>query len=64
MLYFDTLMLAPRDMREVELIFVLQRDREVLQEVKPRLIRMAGVYPDFEEPYKQRIAFNYSYSLP
>jgi hypothetical protein len=25
---------------------------------------MAGVYPDFEEPYKQRIAFNYSYSLP
>lgn len=24
---------------------------------------MAGVYPDFEEPFKQRIAFNYSYTL-
>lgn len=52
MLYIDSLMLAPREYRDVELIFVLQRYGNVLPEPKPRLVRMSGILPDFEEPYK------------
>lgn len=62
-IYFDTLMLAPRDYREAELVFILQRDNQVLPEPKPRLVRMAGLSPDFEEPFKQRMSFNYTHTL-
>ena len=63
MIYIDNLMLAPPDYRDVELIFILYPSGNVLPEPKPRLVRMAGILPDFEEPLKQRVSFNFSHAL-
>ena len=30
---------------------------------KPRLVKMKGLSPDFEEPTKQRLSFGYSHTL-
>ena len=62
-LYFDTIMLAPRHYRDAELCFCLQKDGVVMTDPKPRLVKMKGLSPDFEEPTKQRLAFNYSHTL-
>lgn len=35
----------------------------MLSEPKPRLVRMSGILPDFEESFKQRISFNFSHNL-
>lgn len=51
-IYFDTMMLCPKEIRDAELVFVLQRNGMVLAEPKPRMVKMAGLQPDFEEPLK------------
>ena len=51
-IYFDTIMLAPREVRDAELCFCLQKDGVVLSEPKPRIVKMKGLVPDFEEPTK------------
>jgi hypothetical protein len=56
-------MLAPRNYRDAELCFCLQKDGVVMTDPKPRLVKMKGLNPDFEEPTKQRFAFNYSHAL-
>ena len=62
--YFDTLIQAPREFsKEVQLIFVLKRNGVVLPDMKPRIIKMQGTQPDFEEVSKQRIGFNFSQVL-
>jgi len=56
-------MLAPRHFRDAELCFCLQKDGVVMNDPKPRLVKMKGLSPDFEEPTKQRLAFGYSHTL-
>jgi hypothetical protein len=56
-------MLAPRDYRDCELCFCLQKNGVVLTDPRPRLVRMAGLSPDFEETMKQRISFSFSHLL-
>lgn len=62
-IYIDTVIQAPRDYREVELIFILQRSGVVLPEVQPRIVKLRTNQPDFEEPRKQRLSFHFAQTM-
>jgi hypothetical protein len=42
-IYFDSIVLTPREFKQVELLFVLQKDGIVLKDVQPRLVRLSGI---------------------
>ena len=59
-LFFDAVYNAPRDIKDCELCFCMQRNGQVLAQPKPSLVKMSTIHPDFDNPEKARINFNFS----
>ena len=59
-LFFDAAHAAPRDIKDCELCFCMQRNGQVLATPKPSLVKMATIHPDFDNPEAARINFNFS----
>ena len=59
-IFFDSVHNAPRDIKDCELCFCMQRNGQVLATPKPSLVKMSTIHPDFDNPEKARINFSYA----
>ena len=59
-IFFDSVFSAPRDIKDCELCFCMQRNGQVLANPKPCLVKMQTLNPDFEDYSKARVNFNFT----